>query len=348
MPNSRPPAVIGKGKAGMRIRNLIIVATLVAATSASAQRPSDKHPLIIGHRGASGYLPDHTIEAYELAVAQGADYIEPDFVPSKEGYLFARHENELSLSTNVAEVFPDRKTKKTIEGRVVEGWFSEDFTHDEIKKLRARQPMPFRDQSHNDKYEIPTLAEVLALRASLSREHKRTIGVIPELKHPDHFRAMSFPVEGWMVQILEAWALDRAGSPVMVQAFDAASVEKLNSMMPHIPAIQLLTDGADVSDAALAKIKTYADGIGPPKSLVVPTKGGQAGKPTDLIQRAHKIGLKVYPYTFRPEKQFLPPSYGGDPAREYCLFARLGADGLFTDTPDKALKAYFESCPMPR
>ena len=332
----------------MLIRNAIIIAVLIAATSASAQRPSDKHPLIIGHRGASGYLPDHTVEAYELAVAQGADYIEPDFVASKDGYLFARHENELSLSTNVAEVFPDKKTKRTIEGKVVEGWFSEDLTHDEMKKLRARQPFKFRDQSHNDKYVIPTLAEVLALRASLSRQHKRSIGVIPELKHPDYYRAMNFPVEGWMVQIMEAWALDRAGSPLIVQAFDASSVEKMNNMMPNIPAIQLLTDADDISDAALAKIKTYADGIGPPKNLIVPTKGDAAGKPTNLIQRAHKIGLKVYPYTFRPEKQFLPASYAGDPAKEYCLFATLGADGLFTDTPDRALKAYIESCPMPR
>lgn len=332
----------------MLIRNLIIIGALLAATGASAQRPSEKHPLIIGHRGASGYLPDHTIEAYELAVAQGADYIEPDFVASKDGYLFARHENELSLSTNVAEVFPDRKTKRSIEGKDVEGWFSEDFTHDEMKKLRARQPMAFRDQSHNDKYEIPTLAEVLALRASLSREHKRRIGVIPELKHPDYYRAMSFPVEGWTAQILEAWALNRPGSPVIVQAFDAASVRLMSEKLPHIQAIQLLDAGADVSDTALAAIKTYADGIGVPKTLIVPVKDGKADRATDLVQRAHKLGLTVYPYTLRPEKQFLPASYGGDPAREYCQFATLGVDGIFTDTPDRALKAFHESCPMPR
>lgn len=335
----------------MLLRNIVIAAALIGATilagfSASAQRPTDKHPLIIGHRGASGYLPDHTIEAYELAVAQGADYIEPDFVPSKDGYLFARHEPELSLSTNVADVFPDRKTKKVIDGKEVEGWFSEDFTHDEIKKLRARQPMPFRDQSHNDQYGIPTLAEVLALRASLSREHKRRIGVIPELKHPDHYRARYAPVEGWMAQILEAWALDRAGSPVIVQAFDAESVKQMKQKLPNIQAIHLLEGDADVSDAALKAIKTYADGIGPPKTLIVPVKDGKTGPPTDLVARAKKIGLTVYPYTLRPEKQFLPASYGGDPAKEYCLFANLGVDGIFTDTPDLALKAFIESCPM--
>jgi glycerophosphoryl diester phosphodiesterase len=331
---------------------IIVAVTLTAATtvsfSAAAQRPTENHPLIIGHRGASGYLPDHTIEAYELAVAQGADFIEPDLVPTKDGYLFARHENELSLSTNVAEVFPDRKTKKVIEGRDVEGWFSEDFTHDEMKKLRARQPMPFRDQSHNDKYEIPTLAEVLSLRASLSREHKRSIGVIPELKHPDHFRALNYPVEVWLVQIMEAWALNRSGSPLIMQAFDAASVRLVAESMPDIPAIQLLEGNADISDAALAHIRTYADGIGPPKSLIVPVKDGVAGKPTDLVERARSAGLMVFPYTFRPEKQFLPASYGGNDAQEYCLFAFLGVDGIFTDTPDKALKAYYESCPMPR
>lgn len=332
----------------MLLRNIIIVAALVTATSASAQRPSDKHPLIIGHRGASGYLPDHTIEAYELAVAQGADYIEPDFVPSKDGYLFARHESELGLSTNVAEVFPEKKTKKTFEGKEIEGWFSEDFTHDEMKKLRARQPFPFRDQSHNDKYGIPTLAEVLALRASLSREHKRSIGIIPELKHPDHYRKRLMPMEGWMAQIMEAWALDRAGSPLIVQAFDADSVKEMKQKLPNIQAVYLLEDTTDVSDAALQKIKTFADAIGPPKSLIVPVKNGQAASPTDLIARAHRIGLKVYPYTFRPEKQFLPASYGGDPAKEYCQYAGLGADGIFTDTPDLALKALHESCPMPR
>ncbi|MCC6915009.1 MAG: hypothetical protein IT566_15015 [Rhodospirillaceae bacterium] len=331
----------------MIIRNVIIVAALLAATSASAQRPSDKFPLIIGHRGASGYLPDHTIEAYELAVVQGADFIEPDFVASKDGYLFARHEHELSRTTNVAEVFPEKKTKKMLDGKFVEGWFSEDLTHDEFKKLRARQPFPFRDQSHNDMYEIPTLAEVLGARASLSRAHKRRIGVIPELKHADYFRAMNFAVEGWMVQIMEAWALDRAGSPLITQSFDKTSVAKLNEMMPNIQAIQLLDDKADVSDAALAGIKKYADGIGAPKELIVPVKTGQAGKPTDLIARAHKAGLAVYPYTFRPEKQFLPASYGGDPAKEYCLFASLKADGIFTDTPDLALKAFLKSCPMP-
>lgn len=337
-----------EGTGTMLIRNVIIVAALLGATGASAQRPSDKYPLIIGHRGASGYLPDHTIEAYELAVVQGADYIEPDFVPSKDGYLFARHEPELSLSTNVADVFPDRKTKKVIDGREMEGWFSEDFTHDEIKQLRARQPFAFRDQSHNDKYGIPTLAEVLAVRASLSRQHKRRIGMIPELKHPDYYRNHLFPMEGWMAQIMEAWALDRAGSPLIYQAFDAASVREMNEKLPNIEGVLLLEGNADVSDTALKAIKAYADAIGPPKTLIIPVKDGKAGPPTDLVQRAHRIGLKVYPYTLRPEKQFLPASYGGDPAKEYCQFAAVGVDGIFTDTPDRALKAFSESCPMPK
>jgi glycerophosphoryl diester phosphodiesterase len=155
-------------------------------------------------------------------------------------------------------------------------------------------------------------------------------------------------MEGWMAQIIEAWALDRAGSPLIVQAFDADSVKEMKQKLPNIQAVYLLEDTTDVSDAALQKIKTFADAIGPPKSLIVPVKNGQAASPTDLIARAHRIGLKVYPYTFRPEKQFLPASYGGDPAKEYCQYARLGADGIFTDTPDLALKAFHESCPMPR
>lgn len=330
-------------------RTLVAALVLCAlATGAIAQQAARTHPAIVGHRGASGYLPDHTIESYKLAVEQGADFIEPDFVPTRDGYLFARHENELGRTTNVAELFPDRKTTKIIEGREVEGWFSEDFTHDEMKTLRARQPFPFRDQSHNDMYQIPTLAEVLAIRASLSRETGRRIGVFPELKHPDHFRAMNYRVEDWLVQVLEAWALTRPGSPIIVQAFDAESVKLLSEMMPDVDVILLLTDDDDVSDAALAGIKGYADGIGPSKNLIVPVMDGQAGPATDLVARAHGAGLSVFPYTFRPEPQFLPASYSGDPAREYCQFAALGVDGLFTDTPDLALKAFRESCPMPR
>src|SRR5690606_20964127 len=130
----------------------------------------------------------------------------------------------------------------------------------------ARQPMPFRDQSHNDQYEIPTLAEVLALRASLSREHKRSIGVFPELKSPAYFNRLNLPVEDYLVQILDAWALNRPGSPVIVQSFEADAVRRLNDMLPHVPVIQLLESRDDVSDGALAYIKGYADGIGPPKT----------------------------------------------------------------------------------
>jgi len=303
-------------------------------------------PLVMGHRGASGYVPDHTIVAYERAIEQGADYIETDLVRTRDGYLIARHENELSATTNIADMYPDRKTKKNVDGKTVEGWFSEDFTLDELGIVRSRQPMPFRDQTQNDKYPIPTIAEVLVLRASKSRELGRTIGVYIEAKHPAYFRAQGRPIEEGLVSILRAWALDRPGSPVFLQAFDPAAVKRFSSST-SVPAIQLLSESADVSDAALANIATYAKGIGPAKTMIVPVdKQGQAGKPTDLVVRAHKAGLLVHPYTFRPEKPFLPVTYGGDPAKEYCQFKQLGVDGVFTDTPDLALKAFTESCPM--
>ncbi len=332
---------VGKGF----LLSVLLLAPTLAIAGAQTETP---RPLVVAHRGASGYLPEHTLEAYTLAVEQGADFIEPDFVASKDGYLFARHENELSATTNVATTFPDRKRKKVIDGREVEGWFSEDLTHDEMKLLRAKERLPFRNQKANQLYQIPTLAEVLGLRASLSREHGRPIGVYPELKYPAYFRSIGLPMEERLVSILEAWALERPGSPVLVQSLDAATVKKLAEMLPAIAAIQLLSADSDVGTPRLVAIASYARGIGIPNTLVIPLgEDGRTTSPTDIVARAHRAGLKVHTYTFRPEAQFLAPDYNGDAAKEYCRFAGLGIDGLFTDTPDLALKAFRESCPMP-
>jgi len=305
-------------------------------------------PLVIAHRGASGHVPEHTLESYALAIAQGADYIEVDLVLSQDGYLVARHENNLADTTDVAQRYPDRKSKRVVDGREEEGWFSEDFTLVEIQTLGAKERLPFRSQAHNSNSHVPTIAEILVLRAEKQRETGRSIGVYIETKHPGYYRAMGIPMEERLLSILKAWALDRPGAPVFLQSFEADSVKRMTEGT-SAPVIQLLSEPSQTTDASLAVIATYAKGIGPAKSMIIPVDDkGNAGTPTDLVQRAHKAGLLVHPYTFRPEKQFLPVTYGGDDAKEYCAFAALGIDGLFTDTPDRALKAFTESCPISR
>jgi len=326
------------------MRTVFILAFCCLNFAASA---ADTRPLIIAHRGASGYLPEHTLEAYTLAVEQGADFIEPDVVPTKDGMLIARHENDLTETTDVAAKFPDRRTAKMIEGKKVEGWFSEDFTLAEIKTLRAKERVPFRNHDNDGRFQIPTIPEILALRARLSAAKGRVIGVYPETKHPAYFRSINLPLEEPLLAALKDAGLDKADAPVFLQSFEPDSLKRLAVLTP-LPRIQLLVAAAEAtSDAGLAAIAAYAQGIGPEKRMIVPVDAqGRTGAPTDLVARAHKAGLKVHPYTFRPEAAFLPVSYAGDPAREYCQFAALKIDGLFTDTPDLALKALRESCPI--
>ena len=324
----------------------IVSPSLVLAAEAGGPANSPR-PLVFGHRGASGYLPEHTVEAYRLDIDQGADYIEADLVSTEDGYLVARHENNIADTTDVARRFPDRKTKKVIDGKTIEGWFTEDFTLDELSTIRAVERLAFRSQANNGKYNIPTLADILVLRANKSRELGRMIGVYIETKHPAYFRSIGHPLEEPLVSILKAWALDRPGSPVFLQSFEADSVKRM-AEDTSVPAIYLLeAAGPNTTDAGLKAIAAYAKGIGPAKSMIVPVDGqGMAGPPTDLVTRAHRAGLLVHAYTFRPESQFLPVSYAGASAKEYCQFAGLGVDGVFTDTPDLALKAFRESCPM--
>ena len=215
----------------------ILVMAAVCAGNVSAAEPA--RPLVIAHRGASGYLPEHTLESYARAIDQGADYIEADLVVTKDGYLVARHENELSDTTDIALRFPNRKTTKTIDGRMVEGWFSEHFNLDELSTVRAKERLAFRDQSNNSHFHIPTIAEILTLRAAKQRETGRTIGVYIETKHPSYFRAMGLPMEEPLLSILTAWALDRPGSPVFLESFEADSVRRMGEGTA-VPVIYLL------------------------------------------------------------------------------------------------------------
>ena len=231
---------------------------LAAPAAFSAEAPS--RPLVVAHRGASGYLPEHTLEAYARAIDQGADFIEADLVVTKDGYLIARHENEISSTTDVALRYPNRRNKKVIEGHEVDGWFSEDFTLEEIATIRAKERLPFRDQANNSQFLIPTIAEILTLRAAKARETGRNIGVYIETKHPAYFRAMARPIEPALMSILKAWALDRPRSPIFLESFDADSVRRM-SAASAAPVIYLLgKSGAETTDAGLLDIAKFAPG----------------------------------------------------------------------------------------
>jgi glycerophosphoryl diester phosphodiesterase len=280
----------------MRSCLLVLVALFVCAPAASAH---DDDPLVIGHRGAPGYLPDHTLEGYALAIKLGADYIEPDLVATKDGHLIARHEPNLVATTDVRDKFPERERTAIVDGFPEPGFFASDFTLKEIKTLRARQPFAFRPQQFNDKFKIPTFEEVIALA---KRHH---VGIYPETKHPTYHKMLGLPLEGRLVAALRKAGLDRRRSPVFIQSFEQSNLKQLNRMI-DVPLVQLVdanavnadgtldytapfdrpydwtvsgdprllarTFGFFATDEGLREISTYADGIGPWKRYIVSTK----------------------------------------------------------------------------
>ncbi|MGD9535855.1 MAG: glycerophosphodiester phosphodiesterase [Alphaproteobacteria bacterium] len=313
-------------------------------------------PLVIGHRGASGYRPEHTLASYELAIEMGADFIEPDLVSTKDGVLVARHENELGMTTDVAEKFPDRKTKKTIDGAEIEGWFSEDFTLAEIKTLRAKQSRAGRTTGWDGLYEIPTFVEVIQLAQRKSAEKGRVIGIYPETKHPSYFDSIGLSLEEPLVATLTQFGYTTKQSPVFLQSFETQNLKDLRGMT-GVRLVQLFdefhvrpydfvakNDPRTYRDlmtpAELANIARYADGIGPWKRTIVLEKDdGTLQSANSLIDDAHKAGLFVHAYTFRDEPETLAVDYGNDASREYEHFFALGLDGVFTDFPDTAVRA---------
>ncbi len=314
-------------------------------------------PLVIAHRGASGYRPEHTLAGYELAIDMGADFIEPDLVSTKDGILVARHENEISETTDVAShpQFASRRTSKRIDGVEATGWFTEDFTLDEIKTLRARERLAFRKQDFNGRFEVPTFAEVLDLARRKSAEAGRSIGIYPETKHPTYFRSIGLPLEEPLLAALESAGYRGRRAPIYIQSFEVENLEELRKRT-DLPLIQLLDavgqpydfalagDGRTYRDlatpAGLARIAAYADGIGPHKRLIVPAGPlGHLHSPTSLVEDAHRAGLLVHPWTFRSDGPFLAPYYEGEPEREYDQFFSLGVDGVFSDFADVAVRA---------
>ncbi|MGW9206918.1 glycerophosphodiester phosphodiesterase [Embleya sp. NPDC055664] len=357
------------GVAGVLLATVIAVPAAAAQddTSRDASRPS-AHPIVIGHRGASGYRPEHTLESYRLAIRMGADYIEPDLVSTKDGVLVARHENEISGTTDVAAhpEFAARKTTKTIDGAPVTGWFTEDLTLAELKTLRAKERLPQvrpTNTTFDGKFEVPTFQEVLDLARTEGRRLDRTIGVYPETKHPSYFQSIGLALEEPLVRVLKQNRLTGRKDKVFIQSFETANLRKLDRMTDN-KLIQLLDASGRPYDLVVANdprtyqdlakpenlkwIHSYADGIGVNKNLIVPRDAaGKLLAPTSVIRDAHRNQLLVHAWTFRAENQFLPldfrlgadPNARGDITSEYELFYGLGLDGVFADHPDTAVAA---------
>jgi glycerophosphoryl diester phosphodiesterase len=346
---------------------LLVVPAAVAGAVPDRQAASHGHkaPIVIGHRGASGYRPEHTLASYELAIDMGADYIEPDLVSTKDGVLVARHENDITGTTDVAShpEFADRKATKTIDGLTITGWFTEDFTLAELRTLRAKERLPdlrVTNTAFDGLYQIPTLDEVIALAK------RRQVGIYPETKHPTYFDSVGLSLEEPLVAALRRAGLDRPRSPVFIQSFEVGNLKQLNGLT-RVPLVQLLDatgkpydfvvsgDPRTYADLAtpegLAEIATYADGVGVNKNLIVPRDAqNRLGTPTRLVRDAHQAGLIVHGWTFRRENSFLPEDFrAGNPASpvylaatgdfpaELRLFYGLGIDGVFSDNPDVAV-----------
>jgi len=349
----------------------LLLVLLAVHWQATAQ--TNARTIIIAHRGASGYRPEHTLPAFELAIDMGADFIEPDIVATKDGQLVVRHENEISGTTDVADhpEFAARRTVKTIDGVSATGWFSEDFTLAELRTLRARERMPKlrqRNTLYNDRYFIPTFAEVLDLARRKGAQRHREVGVYAEIKHPTYFAGIGLPLEKPVVDVLHAYGYKERSSPVFIQCFEAQALKRVRKMT-KVSLIQLLDDGAKpydlvvrhdpravadlVKPEGLAAVATYAQGIGPSKDMIIPRdESGRLKVPTTLVDDAHRAGLLVHVWTFRNENSFLPvdyrtgeasdPSYAslyGKAFEEYKRFYETGVDGVFSENPDTALEA---------
>ncbi|WP_354599181.1 glycerophosphodiester phosphodiesterase [Uliginosibacterium flavum] len=352
-----------------------------SSQSVRVGRTADDQPMVIAHRGASAYRPEHTLAAYQLAIDMGADVVEPDLVRTRDGALVARHENEIGGTTDVSAhpKFAARKATKLIDGVPMTGWFSEDFTLAEIKTLRARERIPANrpeNAKHDDRYEVPTLQEIIALVKISEQKTGRRIAIYPETKHPSYFRGIGMPLEEPLVKALHDAGFHGKGAPVFIQSFEVANLKMLRTMT-DLPLVQLLNNPlnkpaangvpqnvpydfivagdkrgyADMTSAAgLREIATYADAVGPYKEIIIPrTADNHMGQATTFVADAHAAGLGIHIWTLRPENTFLPVELRqGDAASitargnlvaEILTYLQAGVDGIFSDDPAAAREA---------
>ncbi|AQW49045.1 glycerophosphodiester phosphodiesterase [Streptomyces violaceusniger] len=326
-------------------------------------------PTVIGHRGASGYRPEHTLGSYQLALDMGADIVEQDLVPTKDGHLVCRHENDITATTDVSAhpEFADRKTTKTVDGTKLTGWFTEDFTLAELKTLRAKERIPGnrqRNTLYDGRWEVPTFEEVLQWAEREGRKRGRRVWLYVETKHPTYFRKLGLGLEEPLAKLLRRYGRHKKDAALFLQSFEPSSIQRLRKLV-GTPSVVLLStidsrpwDFVEANDprtvADLVKpeglkwIASYAQGIGPDLSVIIPrTPDGKLGTPTSVVKDAHAAGLVLHPYTMRNENTFLPaefrrgtdPNAYGDAFGAFKAYFATGIDGIFSDNADTALLA---------
>jgi glycerophosphoryl diester phosphodiesterase len=346
----------------------------MSADSLAPEKPIASEVRVIGHRGASALRPEHTLASYAKAIADGADFVEPDLVMTNDGVLLARHENEIGSTTDVAEhaQFAARRTRKIIDGHETTGWFTEDFSLAELARLRARERLPqWRSTQYDGQFPLATLEQIIALVAAESKARGRLIGIIPEIKHGTYFRRIGLAMEDRLLATLAAHEYTRT-APIEIQSFEVGNLRYLRRLVAggdlrHVRLLQLLgapderpydvaeTGGATnyasmMAPAGLRDVAGYADAIGPDIRAIIPlTPDRLLGRPTRLVHDAHRAGLEVHPYTFRAENHFLPANlwHGRDPREvnaagsivEIRTYLATGIDAFFTDDPSIGRKA---------
>lgn len=379
------------------IKRTLLITSLVALCTACNDNNDDhsqnnsteyKEPkiIIVGHRGASALRPEHTLESYQKAIEDGADFIEPDLVSTKDGFLVARHENEISGTTNISTLsqFADRKKTKTIDGTSLTGWFTEDFTLNELNQVKARERIPaFRPDNtqYNDKFAIPTLEQIIELADQHYQKTGKIVGLYIETKHPTYFQKLNLNLEDPLLKTLAKYKYTREIAPIYLQSFEVSNLKYfkdqliLHKTLKNAKIIQLFDDKskspadfvaqnitktyADLATAqGLKEVAQYANGVGPSKSYIF---NEAYTAPSSFVTDAHAVNLKIHPYTFRPENNFLASNLKCSlavedaakrcetgAAKEYEMYFKAGVDGVFTDDPGlgrKTLEAYWKANP---
>lgn len=279
--------------------------------------------IVIAHRGASGYLPEHTLPAYALAHGMGADYIEPDLVLTRDGHLICLHDIYLQATTNVEQVFPDRARE---DGR----WYAADFTLEEIRQLQAEERLGNRFPRGSSRFAVPSFAEMIELVQGLNERTGRTVGIYPELKAPAWHRAEGLPMEEALLEIVERYGYRESGAPIFVQSFEEESLRRLRELGSELPQVFLMAEVEQyrrfLSADGIAGVTDFADGVGPAKTMLE--------RQPELIGWAHDASLTVHPYTFRADQ--VPDRHDSHEAELERYLFEFGVDGVFTDYPDRA------------
>lgn len=364
--------VMGAGAAVLGTAALGVTGTAQAAgesTGRGGHRLDLPVPTVIGHRGTSGYRPEHTLGSYQLALDMGAHIIEQDLVPTRDGHLVCRHENDITATTDVSAhpEFASRRTTKKVDGVSLTGWFTEDFTLAELKTLRAKERIPGNRQKntlYDGRWEVPTFEEVLRWADREGRRRGKPVWLYVETKHPTYFRGLGLGLEEPLARLLRRYDRHRAHSPLILQSFEPGSIRRLSKLVAT-PRVVLLSGAGSrpwdfvvaddprttddlVRPAGLRWMASFAQGIGPTLDLIIPKDGsGRLTTPTTLVRDAHAQGLILHPYTMRNENSFLPadfrrgtdPHAYGDAFGAFAAYFATGIDGIFSDNPDTALLA---------